>query len=448
VGESWTMRVTTDMALSYLIEERPFFLEDNICLVLGPDETIPENINFLTRRFLEETLSYWREWVRDIAIPFEWQEEVIRAAITLKLNSFEDTGAIIAAVTTSIPEAPHSMRNWDYRFCWIRDAYFVINALNRLGTTQTMEKYLGFLVNIVAGSTDGRLQPVYGISGEARLIEYVVDALPGYRGMGPVRVGNDAYRQIQNDVYGSAILAVAHTFFDQRLIRRDERDLFQRLEILGEMAFKVYDRPDSGLWERRGITKPHTFSSVMCWAACDRLARIAERMGWENRRRLWRKRASIIHDVICHRGWNDKKQSFVSSFEGESLDASLLLLHDLGFLSVDDERFKKTVAAVERELKQGDFIFRYVEADDFGIPENAFVVCTFWYIYALAAMGRMDEARDLFDRMLSRANHLGLFAEHINPASGEQWGNFVQTYSMVGLINAAIRLSKRWDAAF
>ncbi|HRR42128.1 MAG TPA: glycoside hydrolase family 15 protein [Syntrophales bacterium] len=448
VGDNWTMRVTTNMPITYLIEESPFFLEDSVSLVLGPDETIPENIHMLSRRFHEDTLQYWKEWVRDLAIPFEWQEEVIRAAITLKLNAFEDTGAIVAAMTTSVPEDPNSARNWDYRYCWLRDAYFVVSALNRLSTTETMERYLNFLVNVVADSIDGHLQPVYGISGETRLEEYVVESLPGYRGVGHVRVGNDAYRQVQNDVYGSAILAVAHTFFDCRLVKRGGMTLFRHLEELGKVAFKVYNQPDAGLWERRNILKTHTFSAVMCWAACDRLARIAERLGLPERRSYWQKRALSIHRTICRRAWNEKRQAFVSSFEGDSLDASILLLSELGFLPAKDPRFEQTVAAVEGELLRGNFVYRYVEPDDFGLPENAFIVCTFWYICALLSLGRTEEARDLFGHVISRATPLGLFAEHINPTTGEQWGNFVQTYSMIGLINAAIRLSKRWDEAF
>jgi len=448
MGDNWTMRVTTNMPITYLIEESPFFIEDSVSLVLGPDETIPENINMLCRRFHEDTLQHWIEWVRDLAIPFEWQEEVIRAAITLKLNAFEDTGAIVAAMTTSIPEAPNSVRNWDYRYCWLRDAYFVINALNRLSTTETMERYLNFLINIVVDSKNRHLQPVYGIAGEARLKEYVVTSLPGYRGIGPVRVGNDAYRQIQNDVYGSAILAVAHTFFDRRLVKRGERTLFHHLEDLGKVAFEVYNRPDAGLWERRNILKPHTFSAVMCWAACDRLARIAKQLGLPVRQSYWQRRAQSIHRTICRRAWNEKRHAFVSSFEGDSLDASILLLPELGFLPAQDPRFEQTVAAVEGELLRGNFVYRYVEPDDFGPPENAFIVCTFWYICALASLGRVEKARDLFAYVISRANPHGLFAEHINPITGEQWGNFVQTYSMIGLINAALRLSKRWDEAF
>jgi GH15 family glucan-1,4-alpha-glucosidase len=443
-----TLRLTTDASITAILEERPVFLDEEATLVLGPDESIAESIGELGRRFCEETQAYWRQWVRYLALPFEWQDAVIRAAITLKLNAFDDTGAIVAAVTTSIPEAAHSQRNWDYRYCWLRDGYFTVNALNRLGATGTMERYLGFIVNVAAGVSDGSLQPCYGISGAAQLEEREIASLAGYRGMGPVRVGNQAYLQVQHDVYGSAILAASHVFFDRRLIRGGDAALFSRLESLGEHAFQAFDQPDAGLWELRGSARVHTFSSVMCWAANDRLARIARHLGLDARAAFWAARAEKMRSVILARAWSGARNSFVSSFEGMSLDASLLLMHELGFLAADDPRFASTVAAIESELKHGDFVYRYVESDDFGKPENAFLVCTFWYLYAIAALGRVEEARKLFERLLACRTRHGLLAEHIDPRTGEQWGNFVQTYSMVGLINAAIRLSIRWDQAF
>ncbi len=448
VAPSWVLRLTTDISVTAVLEETPFFLEDSATLILGPDETIPDAIGELSRRFLEETIANWHDWVRDLSIPYEWQDEVIRAAITLKLNTFEDTGAIIAALTTSIPEAPYSGRNWDYRYCWLRDSYFVVNALNRLSTTNTMERYLSYLINLVAGAPNGHIQPVYGIDGKARLTEREVASLTGYRGMGPVRIGNQACDQIQHDAYGSAILAVTHVFFDKRLAHRGVHALFARLESLGETAYDVHNQPDSGPWETRNTFHIHTFSSMMCWAACDRLSKIAAQLQLMERSVYWRNKADQIHTTICARAWSEKQQAFAGIFEGDSLDATLLLIHDIGFLPADDPRFVKTVMAIERELKRGNYIFRYVETDDFGIPENAFVVCTCWYLYALAALNRINEARDLFTNLLSKRNHHGFLAEHIDPHTGEPWGNFVQTYSMVGLINAAIRLSKRWDSAF
>ena len=448
VAPTITLRLTTDASLTALLQETPFFLEDTVTLLLGADETVHDAVGEVGRRFLEETIQYWQEWVRFLGIPYEWQEAVIRAAITLKLNAYDDTGAIVAAMTSSIPEAAGSGRNWDYRYCWLRDGYFVVNALNRLGATRTMERYLGYIVNVAANSGGEPLQPVYGIDGRAELDEREVPSLAGYRGMGPVRIGNLAYRQIQHDVYGSAILAATHIFFDQRLTRRGDQALFHRLELLGEQAIRCYDQPDAGLWELRGSARVHTFSAVMCWAACNRLALIAGRLGLAERAAWWHEQSQLIHVTISQRAWNKQRGAFVSTFEGDSMDASLLLLAEVGFLDATDPRFAATVGAVEKDLRRGDFIFRYVEKDDFGEPENAFLVCTFWYVNALAALNRRDEARELFEKLLARRNHHGLLAEHIDPNTGEQWGNFVQTYSMVGLINAAIRLSLRWDQAF
>lgn len=442
------LRLTTDASIAAITEERAFVLEESVTLILGPDETLQGAAHDIGARFLRDTQSHWREWVRALAIPFEWQDAVIRAAITLQLNAVEDTGAILAAVTTSVPESADGGRTWDYRFCWLRDGFMVVNALNRLGATRTMERFLGYIVNIAAGSPDGVLQPVYGITGRERIEERVIDSLPGYRGIGPVRIGNQAFAQVQHDVYGAVIMAATHVFFDRRLVRHHDVSLFERLEVLGERATQSFDQPDAGLWELRSRAAVHTYSAVMCWAACDRLARIAAQLHLPARESHWRERATRLHRTICERAWNTARGCFVGAFDGNALDASLLLLHDVGFLAAEDPRFAATVAAVERELRRGDFVFRYTAEDDFGAPQNAFVVCTFWYINALVALGRREEARRLFETLLSCRTRHGLLAEHIDVKTGELWGNFVQTYSMVGLISSAVRLSKRWDEAF
>ena len=377
---------------------------------------------------------------------------MIRAAITLKLCSFEETGAITAALTTSIPEAAESGRNWDYRYCWLRDAYFVLHALNRLGATKTLEGYLGYLTNLVAAlgenGSGAALQPVYGVGLEARLTERVVDGLPGYRGMGPVRCGNQAFEHVQNDVYGSIVLAATQAFFDQRLRNPGGKILYERLARVGEEAVARWDQPDAGLWELRTQSAVHTYSSVLCWAACDRLAKIAVQTGRSADARTWAGHAERIRAGILERAWNPKRLAFTARFGGDELDASLLLLADLGFLPADDPRFIQTLSAIESELRRGNLLFRYAHEDDFGRPQTSFTVCTFWYIDALAAVGRRREARELFEEMLSRRNPLGLLSEDIDPASGELWGNFPQTYSMVGLINSAMRLSTPWEDAF
>jgi GH15 family glucan-1,4-alpha-glucosidase len=447
-SDTTALRVTTDAPPTFVTDETWFVLEEPITLIFGVDEALRAPVADTARRFYDRTLDYWQEWVRYLSIPFEWQEAVIRAAISLKLCNFEETGGIVAAATTSIPEAPNSGRNWDYRLCWLRDAYFVVHALNRLGATRTLEGYSSYITNIVAASNGRPLQPVYRINFESRLHERTVDSLSGYCGMGPVRVGNAAFTQAQHDVYGSVILACTQLFFDQRILRPGTREHFDRLERLGRLAAENYDKPDAGLWEYRGRARVHTFSSVMCWAACDRLTKIAWQLGLPEHAAHWRRTADEIREVILERAWRPEQNTFVESFEGQDLDASLLLLHELGFLPADNPRFVGTVTAVEQRLRRGPYMMRYDTIDDFGRPETSFTVCTFWYINALAAIGRRDEARELFENILARRNHLGLLSEDIDPKTGTLWGNFPQTYSMVGLINSAMRLSKSWEAAF
>lgn len=443
-----TMRLTTDAPISYAYDETPFVLESPITLLLGPDESLTEDVSLVSRSFFEQTNEYWREWCRYLALPFEWQDAVIRAAITLKLSSFEETGAIIAAVTTSIPEAANSERNWDYRFCWLRDAYFVVHALNQLGVTRTMEGFLSYINNIVAASEDGYLQPVFGITQENKLDEAEIDTLAGYRGMGPVRVGNGAYTQVQNDSYGNVILACAQSFFDQRLDMPGDISQLERLERLGEQAVKRWNQPDAGLWELRTRQEVHTFSAMMCWAACDRLKRICDHLDLKDRADYWQRHAETIQQGIFEKAWNHDLNSFTDAFGGDNADASLLLMPELGFLDATDPRFLGTLAYVENQLRRGMYLYRYNRPDDFGTPETSFNICTFWYIDALAAVGRTGEARELFENMLACRNPMGLLSEDVDPDTRELWGNFPQTYSMVGLIKSAMRLSKSWEEAF
>jgi len=442
-----TLRLTTDAPVSYVMDATPFVLQRPVDLVLGPDETFASALEPTVSDFEDRTREEWIDWCRALSVSFEWQDAVIRAAIALKLCSFEETGAVVAALTTSIPEAAGTERNWDYRYCWLRDAAFVIHALNRLGTTRTMEGYLGYITDLLAGS-DGPLQPVYGIGLESELIERHETSLEGYRGMGPVRVGNQAWEHIQNDVYGSVVLAATQAFFDQRLRHPGGARLFELLERVGEEALKVWDQPDAGLWEFRTRAQVHTFSAVMCWAACDRLASIASHLELASKAERWRNEATRIHAAIVERAWSEERQSFTEAFGNQTMDASLLLLAELGFVSADDPRFHSTLAAIESDLRRGDYMMRYVDADDFGVPQNSFNICTFWYINALTRVGRRDEARALFENMLSHCNRAGLLSEDLDTSNGELWGNFPQTYSMVGLINSAMLLSKSWEEAF
>lgn len=446
-GGSEALRLTTDGALSYFAHETPFALIKPVTLILGPDEPFEAAVDTTSREFLERTRDYWLDWVRSLAIPLEFQAEIIRAAITLKLCNFEETGAIIAAHTTSIPEGPGTQRNWDYRYCWLRDAFFVIKALNRLGVTQTMEEYIHYITNI-AVDAERPLRPVYGIVPTEPLEERIAPDLAGFGGCGPVRVGNQAAEQLQHDAYGSVILGASQMFIDERLPRVGDAALFHRLEPLGLQAKRFALEPDAGPWEYRGRQRVHTHSATMCWVACDRLARIAARLGLADRARHWSAEAETLRDQILSRAWNERQGAIAGALDHPELDASVLLLPDLGLLPATDERFVRTCRVIGRELARNGFIMRYTAADDFGLPETAFLVCQFWYIDALAALGRLEEARDLFRELLARRNHFGLLSEDINASTGELWGNLPQTYSMAGIVNTGRILSRSWQQAW
>jgi GH15 family glucan-1,4-alpha-glucosidase len=440
-----SFRVTTNASLSAVADESSFVVDSPVAFILGVDQTIEEPPQTLALSLLEDTREYWQDWVRGLWIPFDWQDAVIRAAISLKLCTYEDTGAVLAALTTSIPESPDSGRNWDYRYCWLRDAYFTIQALNRLGATRTMEGYLRFIDRVVAARGDSEIPPLFSIAGSDELPERVEPALRGYRGMGPVRVGNAAHGQRQHDVYGAIVLAAAHSFFDERLLNLGDASQFAQLEVLGEHAVAVYGMADAGPWEFRGFERAHTFSAAMSWAGLDRLARIAARLQLDSRAAYWRTRAEKVRADFLERAWSPALNAFTSSFGGDALDSTTLLLPELGLVPARDPRFVSTVSAIEASLKDGDWLFRYRHPDDFGKPHTSFTVCAFWYVNALAMMGRRDEARAHFERLLAQRTSLGLLSEDIDAKTGEWWGNFPQTYSLVGIINSAIRLSRPWE---
>ncbi|WP_419815980.1 glycoside hydrolase family 15 protein [Glacieibacterium sp.] len=441
-----TLRMTTTGPTGMITSEQAFRVEKPLHFFLGPDESFDRDIATTVEQMLADTTAEWQHWVRGLATPAEWQEVVIRSAITLKLCQHEESGAIVAALTTSIPEHAGSQRNWDYRYCWIRDGYYTVQALNRLGALDVLEAYLGYLRNIVDGARGGHIQPLYGVLGEMVLEERFAPDLAGYRGMGPVRVGNQAYEQVQHDAYGQIILSNAQAFFDERLFRMAGVEDFEALEKVGERAWNYYDQPDAGLWELRTRQSVHTYSAAMCWAACDRLAGAATALKLEDRRAFWDQRAQVIRDRIETAAWREDTQRLSATFSGDDLDASLIQLLDLRFLSPDDPRFRSTLAAVETGLRRGSTMLRYATEDDFGLPETAFNVCTFWLIEALHLTGRSDDARALFEEMLSRRTAAGLLSEDIDPSTGELWGNYPQTYSLVGMINCAVLLSRPWSA--
>jgi GH15 family glucan-1,4-alpha-glucosidase len=443
-GGDIVVRLTTDAPLSYIDREAPFVLNRTISLVLGPDEPVPGELSTLAREFCDRTRDYWMTWVRRLSISYDWQEPIIRAAITLKLSNFEETGGIVAALTTSIPEAPGSGRTWDYRYCWLRDAYFVVKALNRIGATQTMEDFISFILGIAA-NTKEELRPVYSVVPTDPMEERVAPHLKGYRGDGPVRIGNAAALQDQHDTYGSIILAAMPMFFDHRLPRPGDESLFRLLETLGEKAAALALQPDSGIWEFRGRRQVHTHSATMCWAGVNRLGAIATRLNFPDRASHWNGVADRLQATLLERAWNPKLKAFRSALDTDDIDASVLLLPELGLLEASDPRFISTVAAVERELLHEKNVMRYANMDDFGMPETAFLICRFWLIDAWWAIGRREEAKDLFLDALRHRNRYGLLSEDIHPHTGALWGNFPQTYSAAGLILTAMRLSRNWE---
>ena len=440
------VRLTTNVPLTYVEDERPFLLEDTRHLVLTWGEPLEAGLEETAERFLERTLDYWRRWVKGTRVPRDYQSEVVRSALALKLHQYEDTGALLAATTTSLPEHPGSGRTWDYRFCWLRDAYFTLNALERLGHSEEMERFLEYLRNI-AEEREGVLQPAYRINGSAEATEQELDHLSGYNGDGPVRIGNQAFEHVQNDVYGEMVLGVSRLFVDTRFV--GEIPPLTAVEIVESLVDQIEARleePDAGLWEFRERSRLHSFSVLMHWAGSRRAVEVAEALGADElaeKARAVEKRAAELLETRC---WNDDVGALTQVAGEPQLDAALLLAVHLGYLTPEDPRASSHVDAIRSALSvDGGLLRRYTSADDFGTPGAAFTVCTFWLVEALAILGRTDEARELFEYLLSLDNGLGLYSEDILPDTLEQSGNFPQTYSHVGLINAAFRLSRRWD---
>lgn len=445
VDEDATVRLTTDAPINYVMGETEFALERPLSFFFGLDEPLSDNVDRLAQSFIAQTTTYWYDWVRGLNVPFDWQEAVIRAAITLKMCAYEDTGAIVAALTTSVPEAARTERNWDYRFCWLRDAFFTVNALNRLNATRTMEDFVRFVVNAVERDIEGPVAPLYPIAPGTDTTERVAAALKGYRGFGPVRTGNAAVGQVQNDGYGSIVLSAAQLFYDQRLSRPGDAGLYRLLATIGQRAERDAFAADAGLWEFRGRARVHTYTSAISWAALHRLGLIARLLGREDESADWLRRATALRAEVLKRAIVPGEGWFSGALDMKVADASVLVLPEIGLVSPKDDAFLTTMKVIEKRLMRGGFLLRYDEADDFGAPENAFLVCTFWYIDALASIGRLDEARELFGNVLARRNHVGLLAEDLDPKTGELWGNFPQTYSQVGLILCAMRLSRSWE---
>jgi len=440
------VRLTTNVALTYVEDERPFLLERDRHLVLTWGQPLEAGLEETAERFLERTVDYWRRWVKATRVPRDYQREVIRSALVLKLHQYEDTGALLAATTTSLPEHPGSGRTWDYRYCWLRDAYFTLNAFERLGHSGEMELFLEYLRNR-ADERDGALQPAYRIDGGSDAPERELEHLSGYNGDGPVRVGNQAFEHVQNDVYGEMVLAVSRLFLDTRFV--GEIPPHTAVAIIQGLLDQIEGRleePDAGLWEFRGRARLHSFSVLMHWAGAQRAVEVAEALQAGELAARAREIEQRAAELLATRCWNDDLGALTQVAGEPQLDASLLLAVHLGFLPSDDPRATSHVDAIRDTLSlDGGLLRRYASPDDFGVPRAAFTVCSFWLVEALAILGRTDEARELFERLIALHNGLGLFSEDVLPDTHVQSGNFPQTYTHVGLINAAFRLSRRWD---
>lgn len=437
------VHLATNVPHAHLVDGRPHTLDAPAYFVVqqagaaAAPVTMPRVLHDL-----DATIGGWRQWARTCALPSFAGEAVLRSALVLKLHVVEDTGAILAAATTSIPEALGTPRTWDYRYCWLRDAAFAVEVLRRLGHVAEGEAFVGFLRDVAA---DGPLQPVYALDGRRQLDEVFLPHLAGFAGNGHVRIGNAAWHQRQHDIYGELLLALHALHLDPRCTR-DLRDDFPMIRTLVHTAAALAGELDTGIWEFRTLLRPYTFSRAMCWVALDRGARLAARMGEPGLAAEWAARADVEREEILRRAWRPDLGIFTQALDGEFPDASNLLLPSLGLLPADDPRFRSTLAHYAVQLGRQGLLLRYAHPDDFGDTTSAFTLCSFWWSLALAQAGDLDAAIAVFERLLSHANPLGLFSEDIEPATGLLLGNFPQAYTHVGLIHAAMTIGSRLDA--
>lgn len=442
-----TLRLLTNLPLTYLCEETPVALTENLYFGLTWGPGIEDDLVKVSHEFLTKTTRYWQTWVKNCSVPLLHQQAVIRSALALKLHCFEDTGAILAAVTTSLPEQPGGGRNWDYRYCWLRDAYFSLTAFHNLGHFEEMEAFLKFLLNIALAHEHSRdlLAPVYTLSQALPLPETEHAGWLGYQGSAPVRSHNQAAEQVQNDAYGEMILAFAPIFFDERFYDLRTKELESLLAHLAPLCARGIGQPDAGLWEIRGGWREHSFTNLMCWAGLERLERI-KRAGYLTGLPLDLTGERIRAAEALLRA---AQEGAIRNGPGDgSYDAALAQLAILGYPNRQLCEVTTSHIATNLAVRQGGdptgFFYRYVREDDFGKPEAAFVMCSFWVAQALARLGRTSETQDILTRALAAANHLGLYSEHFIPQTATQCGNFPQAYSHVGLINAVFAASPPW----
>ncbi|MEM1320422.1 MAG: glycoside hydrolase family 15 protein [Bacteroidota bacterium] len=443
-GLDSNVRLTTDVSLNFIQNEQAFVLNQPHYLVLTWGNPLEAPLQSTAEAFLDSTIAYWHTWVKNTSTEQFHQDIVIRSALTLKLHQFQDTGAIIAAATTSLPEFPGSTRNWDYRFCWLRDAHYTIKALNDLSHFGILEDYGHFIQNIVMNE-DQRYHPLYPIAMDREPVERILP-LSGYQEEQPVRIGNQAYEHIQNDVYGQVLVTLLPLFTDHRLYRDETNSSLLQISMhCLKMIEETMEEPDNGLWEFRGTTQKHCYTFLFHWAGSHAARKMAVAQGDEKMKAMADRliKASSEQIEACY---DEERGVYTQAIGSANLDASLLQLINMGYLDPESAKAKKHLQVLEEELRTDTGLFyRYKHVDDFGEPESTFLICAFWYVEALARMGRLDEAVQIFERLISHANHLGLLSEDVHEKSGSQWGNFPQTYSHVGLVNAAFAISRKLD---
>jgi len=444
LGCDENIRLSTNVSLTYIFDEKAFVLNEAKYLVMTYGQNLEAPVVSTAENFLRETIAYWRLWIKHSSIASFYQPFVIRSALVLKIHQYEDTGAIIAASTTSLPESPGSTRNWDYRYCWLRDSHYVLTSLNHIGHFEEMEKYFNYLSDI-SHAEDTRYQPLYGIAGEREITEHTLSHLEGYKGEQPIRIGNQAYEHIQNDIYGQVLISMLPLYTDHRFVFSERSDSVKWIESVLSKIERTIDEKDAGIWEFRNIANVHCYSNLFQWAGAQAALKMAKTIGNED----FEKRAQILTDKAAahiEACYDPERKVYTNAVGSPHLDASTLQLIMMNYLDPASDRAKDHLIALEKELKTEDGLFyRYLHADDFGKPKTTFLICAFWYVEALACVGRTDEAIKEFENIIKYCNHLLLFSEDVDAKTGSQWGNFPQAYSHVGLMNAAYRIAIKLD---
>ena len=391
---------------------------------------------------LQRTKIYWFNWSERTIHYNNYNKEILRSALVLKILSYEKTGAVLAALTTSLPETIGEVRNWDYRFCWIRDASMVINAMIKTGHGTVARKFMNFLIDIVSDK-DEKIQIMYGINREKNLKEFTLPHLSGYMNSAPVRIGNAAYKQKQHDIYGILMEVIYQQFNLFHVSLQNSEELWTITRSIIRTVEKNWKKPDRGIWELRTEQRHFTFSKLLCWVALDRGVKVAYLTGNTEYVKKWEKLRNIIQSDIYTNAWNEDKQAFTQAYENDDLDSSTLLMAEFGFIDPKDPKYISTVKATQKELCHKGLIYRYKNSDDFGLPSSSFTICTFWMIQALFNIGERDQAKTMFEHLLTCSNHLGLFSEDIDFETRRLLGNFPQAYSHLALIETATLFARQ-----